>query len=157
MAQQNGRLNQKNSLAQKVCRFERMLNVLSIGISEDLSDVPGDITSGATISSKPDLVYFGHTDGKVSIYNRRTFANVGVVNVSVYKISALAGVGDFLWAGYNTGMAYVYDVSTTPWKVKKDWNAHGKQICSIVADPSAIWKMDRLQVVTLGTDNMLKL
>lgn len=117
----------------------------------------GDITSGATISSKPDLVYFGHTDGKVSIYNRHSFSSVGVVNVSVYKISSLAGVGDYLWAGYNTGMAYVYDVSSTPWRVKKDWNAHGKQICSIVADPSAIWKMDRLQVVTLGTDNMLKL
>ncbi|KAK3075761.1 hypothetical protein LTR53_000586, partial [Teratosphaeriaceae sp. CCFEE 6253] len=39
-----------------------------------------------------------------------------------------------------------------------DWEAHEKkQVCSIVADPSALWKMDRLQVITLGTDNMLRI
>ena len=117
----------------------------------------GDVTSGATISSHSDFVYFGHTDGKISIYNRRDFTCTGVINVSVYKISSLAGVGDYLWAGYNTGMAYVYDTSCTPWKVKKDWHAHEKQICSIVAEPSAIWNLNRLQVITLGTDNMLRL
>lgn len=117
----------------------------------------GDVTSGATISSQPDFVYFGHTDGKVSIYNRRDFSCTSVVNVSVYKISSLAGVGDYLWAGYNTGMAYVYDTSSIPWKVKKDWHAHEKQICSIVADPSAVWNLNRLQVITLGTDNMLRI
>jgi hypothetical protein len=117
----------------------------------------GDVSSGATISSQPDFVYFGHTDGKISIYNRRDFSCAGVVNVSVYKISSLAGVGDYLWAGYNTGMAYVYDTSSTPWKVKKDWHAHEKQICSIVADPSSVWHLDRLQVITLGTDNTLRI
>ena len=117
----------------------------------------GDITAGTTISSKPDLIYFGHADGKVSIYNRREVSCLGVINVSLYKISSLAGVGDSLWAGFNTGMAYVYDVNATPWRVKKDWQAHDKQICSIIADPSAVWKLDRLQVVTLGTENMLRL
>lgn len=117
----------------------------------------GDVTSGATISSQSDFVYFGHTDGKVSIYNRRDFSCTSVVNVSVYKISSLAGVGDYLWAGYNTGMAYVYDTSSTPWTVKKDWHAHEKSICSIVADPSAVWTLNKLQVITLGTDNLLRL
>lgn len=117
----------------------------------------GDVTSGATISSQSEFVYFGHSDGKVSIYNRRDFSCTSVVNVSVYKISSLAGVGDYLWAGYNTGMAYVYDTSSTPWKVKKDWHAHEKQICSIVAEPSAVWNLNRLQVITLGTDNMLRI
>lgn len=117
----------------------------------------GDVTAGAIISSKPDLVYFGHSDGKVSIYKHTDYSCVGVVNVSMYKISSLTGVGDYLWAGYNTGMTYVYDTSTTPWQVRKDWQAHDKQVCSIVADASALWKMDRLQVVTLGTDNMLRI
>ncbi|GAB7360652.1 hypothetical protein MBLNU230_g0532t1 [Neophaeotheca triangularis] len=116
-----------------------------------------DITSGATISSKPDLIYFGHGDGKVSIYDRRNFSCVAVANVSLYKISSMAGVGDYLWAGYNTGMAYVYDTSVTPWRVKKDWQAHDKQICGMIADQSAAWKLDRLQVVSLGTDNMLRI
>ena len=117
----------------------------------------GDVHSGATLSSKPEFVYFGHQDGKVSIYNRHDFSCTGVVNVSVYKLSSLAGVGDYLWAGFNTGMAYVYDTSKTPWKVMKDWKAHEKQILGINADRSAVWKLDRLQVVTLGTDNMLRI
>ena len=117
----------------------------------------GDIHSGATLSGKRDLVYFGHQDGKVSIYNTENFSCTAVVNVSVYKLSSLAGVGEYLWAGFNTGMAYVYDTSTTPWRVKKDWQAHDKQICGISAERSAVWKMDRFQVVTLGTDNMLKI
>jgi len=117
----------------------------------------GDITSGTMLSNKPELVYFGHSDGKVSVYNRNNFSCAAVVNVSLYKLSSLVGIGEYLWAGYNTGMAYVYDTSVTPWRVKKDWQAHEKQICSIVADPSALWKLDRLQVVTLGTDNMLRI
>lgn len=117
----------------------------------------GDVTSGATITSKPDLIYFGHADGKVSIYNKRDYTCQGVINVSVYKISAMAGVGDDLWAGYNTGMAYVYDISNTPWRVKKDWKAHDNPVCSIQADQSSIWKLDRLQVISLGTDNMIRI
>ena len=117
----------------------------------------GEIHSGATLSSKPDLVYFGHQDGKVSIYNRNDYTCSAVVNVSMYKLSSLAGVGDYLWAGFSTGMAYVYDVSSTPWRVKKDWQAHDRQICGIAADRSALWKINRLQVITLGTDQLLKI
>lgn len=117
----------------------------------------GDVTSGAIMSSRPDLIYFGHADGKVSIYNKRDFTCQGVISVSVYKISSLAGVGDYLWAGYNTGMAYVYDTSVTPWRVKKDWLAHDHPICGIIADPSSIWKLDRYQVVSLGLDNMIRI
>nr|POE87251.1 putative inositol polyphosphate 5-phosphatase c9g1.10c [Quercus suber] len=116
----------------------------------------GDITSGTTLSSKPGLVYLGHLDGKVSIYSRKDISCVAVVSISLYKVSTLAGVGDYLWAGYSTGMIYVYDTSTTPWKVRKDWQAHEKQICSIVVDPSALWKLDRLQVISLGMDNIIR-
>ncbi|KXL50856.1 MAG: hypothetical protein FE78DRAFT_158153 [Acidomyces sp. 'richmondensis'] len=117
----------------------------------------GEITSGSMLPTKPDLVYFGHSDGKVSIYNHHDYTCLGVITVSVYKLSSLVGVGQYLWAGFYTGMVYVYDTSTTPWRVMKDWEAHEKkQVCGLVADPSALWKMDRLHVVTLGTDNMIR-
>lgn len=117
----------------------------------------GDVTSGAILSSRPGSIFFGHTDGKVSIYNRGSLTCMGVVSVSLYKITSLAGVGEHLWAGYGTGMTYVYDTSTTPWMTKKDWQAHDKLICGIAVDSSATWQSDRLQVITLGTDNMLRL
>ena len=117
----------------------------------------GPVTCGATISSRPDEVYFGHADGKVSVYSKRDFSCLGLISVSLYKISAMAGVGRYLWAGYNTGFAYVYDTSKTPWLVRKDWRAHDSPFCCLVTDQSSIWKMDRLQVISLGTDNLLKI
>ncbi|KAF1954198.1 DNase I-like protein [Byssothecium circinans] len=118
----------------------------------------GDVTSGAILSSQPDRIYFGHTDGKVTIYSKKSLECLGVVNVSLYKISSLVGVGDYLWAGYSTGMIYVYDTSTTPWKVLKDWKAHEKKpIAGILADRTSIWKLDRFQVASLGTDNLLRI
>ncbi|SMQ53402.1 unnamed protein product [Zymoseptoria tritici ST99CH_3D1] len=117
----------------------------------------GDVTSGACLDSKPDLVYFGHSDGKVTIYSRTDFSCRAVVNVSVYRISCLAGVGDYLWAGYSTGMTYIYDTSTNPWSVKKDWPAHDKQVCGIIADPTSMWKAGRLNVITMGQDNLLRI
>jgi WD40 repeat protein len=116
----------------------------------------GEVTSGAIISSQPDRVYFGHIDGKVTIYSKKDFECLGVVNVSLYKISSLVGVGDNLWAGYSTGMIYVYDTRSTPWKVLKDWKAHDKPIAGIIADRTSIWKLDRFQVASLGTDTMLR-
>ncbi|KAF1363754.1 DNase I-like protein [Lizonia empirigonia] len=117
----------------------------------------GDVTSGAIISSQPDRIYFGHIDGKVTIYAKKGFECLGIVNVSLYKISSLVGVGDYLWAGYSTGMIYVYDTSCTPWKVLKDWKAHEKPIAGIIADRPSVWKLDRFQVASLGTDTMLRI
>ncbi|KAL9123374.1 MAG: hypothetical protein Q9187_000056 [Circinaria calcarea] len=116
----------------------------------------GDITSGAVISSQLQRVYFGHTDGKVTIYSTTEFHCLGVINVSVYKISSLAGAGFYLWAGYNTGMMYVYDTRIQPWLVKKDWRAHDNPIAGILVDRSSVWKLGRLQVASIGLDNFIK-
>lgn len=117
----------------------------------------GDVTAGSMVASQPDRIYFGHIDGKVTIYSTQDYTCLGIVNVSLYKISSLVGVGDYLWAGFNTGMIYVYDTSTHPWKVKKDWKAHDKTIAGILVDRTSIWKLDRLQVASLGTDNLIRL
>lgn len=130
------------------------LNVLPRPI---VREEAGDVTCAAKLSSQPSLLYFGHADGKVSVYNRKDYSLAGVFNVSVYKVSALAGVGNLLWAGYNDGTIYVYDTTTTPWTVKKNWRAHTQPVCSIVADPSSIWKLDRFQVISLGMDNAIKI
>ena len=117
----------------------------------------GEITSGAVISSQLQKVYFGHTDGKVTIYSTTEYTCLGIINVSVYKISSLAGAGFYLWAGYNTGMIYVYDTRTQPWLVKKDWRAHNNPIAGILVDRSSVWKLGRLQVASIGLDNAIKI
>jgi WD40 repeat protein len=117
----------------------------------------GDVTSGTTLLSQPDRVYFGHTDGKVTIYSRRDYACLGTVNISVYKITSLAGESGRLWAGFSTGMVYIYDTTKSPWAVRKDWTAHSGPVIKLVADRSSCWSLDRAQVVSLGQDNMIRI
>ena len=117
----------------------------------------GEITSGAIISNQLERVYFGHTDGKVTMYSTLDYSFLGVVNVSVYKISSLAGAGNYLWAGYNTGMIYVYDTAMQPWDVKKDWQAHDGPVATILVDRSSVWRLGRLQVASIGLDNAIRM
>lgn len=116
----------------------------------------GEIISGATIRSQPDRVYFGHTDGKVSIYTR-DYRFVGLVSISVYKITSLVGVGDYLWASFSTGIILVYDTTQTPWMVKKYWRAHNDPIVRMTGDLSSCWTLGRSHVVSLGQDNMIRI
>jgi len=116
----------------------------------------GEVTSGTIISSQLDRVYFGHVDGKVSVYSRHDYACLGIFSISVYKITSLAGLGGRLWAGFSTGFIYIYDTSVTPWAVKKDWRAHSDPLISMTVDKSSFWSLDRAQIISLGQDNMLR-
>jgi WD40 repeat protein len=116
-----------------------------------------EVTTGAVISDQLDNVYFGHSDGKVTIYSASKLSCIAVVNVSAYRISTMSGAGQYLWAGFSTGMIYVYDTTTSPWTVKKDWLAHQHPVAKIVADRSSVWKVGRMQVASLGLDNTIRL
>ncbi|KAL1966667.1 hypothetical protein VTN77DRAFT_3864 [Rasamsonia byssochlamydoides] len=116
----------------------------------------GEVTSGTHTTKDGGRVYLGHADGKVTVYSSTDYTCLASVNVSVYKINSLAVVGDYLWAAYMTGMIYVYDTSTNPWTVKKDWHAHESPVCGLVLDPSSLWTVNRLHVTSLGTDNFIR-
>ncbi|CCX05306.1 Endonuclease/exonuclease/phosphatase [Pyronema domesticum] len=132
----------------------RIFNVSSRQLTA--TKTAGDITCAATVNSQPDRVYFGHSDGKVSIYSQNPLQFIDVVSVSLYKINSMTGVGDYLWAGFKTGMVYVYDVRSKPWKAIKDWQCCESPIIGVQADLTSIWKNGRLQVVTMGTDNVIR-
>ncbi|KAL9046357.1 MAG: hypothetical protein Q9214_000788 [Letrouitia sp. 1 TL-2023] len=116
----------------------------------------GEITSAAVLSSQLDRVYFGHTDGKITIYSVSNYSCMGVVNVSVYKINALAGAGSLIWAAYNTGTIHVYNTETHPWKITKDWRAHDGPAFNLTVDRSSLWRSGTLVVASMGADNTIK-
>lgn len=116
----------------------------------------GEVTSGALIKSQKGKVYFGHADGKVSIWSQQDFSCLGVISLSTYKINCLAAVGRQLWAGFNTGKVCVYDIEKFPWVVKKDWQAHDNPVIKIHTDEASFYRLDRLQVISLGADNNVK-
>lgn len=115
----------------------------------------GDVTSGAWTSKQGGRAYFGHTDGKVTIYSLNGFSCIGNVKASDYMVKSMTVVGDWLWAAFKTGKIFVYDTSFTPWKVKKDWTAHGGPVAGLILDSRSIWTLNRLQVASLGHDNIV--
>ena len=116
----------------------------------------GDITSGTYTTRNGGKAFFGHTDGKVTIYSTKDYLCLANVKASDYKINGLAFVGDWLWTAYKTGKIYVYDTSTRPWKIKKDWRAHDGPAAGLILNPSSIWTLNDLQVASVGHDNYLR-
>ena len=118
----------------------------------------GAITCGTTLPRDKDRIFLGHDDGKVSIYSQKTLQCIDVVPINIYNIITLTGVGDVLWAGFRTGMIYVYDTSVTPWRVCKDWDAHHKmKITHLLADQTSLWRAGVGMVISLGEDGGIKL
>ncbi|CCJ29554.1 unnamed protein product, partial [Pneumocystis jirovecii] len=69
----------------------------------------------------------------------------------------MVGVGDYLWAGFKTGMIYVYDLQSKPRKIKKGWWAHKYPILELHLDTTSIWRVKRYQVLSLASDNIIRI
>ncbi|EFX04276.1 inositol polyphosphate phosphatase [Grosmannia clavigera kw1407] len=120
----------------------------------------GEICAGTTLVSDDDRVFFGHADGKVSIYSRRDYSCVSMVSLGSYKVNTLQGAGSYIWAGFNTGRMCVYNPgrsSAEPWAVKKEWQAHETPVVKLLADRASAFRTGQLQVVSLGADNLLRI
>ncbi|CAI6096792.1 unnamed protein product [Clonostachys chloroleuca] len=119
----------------------------------------GEVTAGSQVKTQPGKVYLGHSDGKVSIWSTIDYSCLAVLSISTWKINALVGVGQRIWVGYNNGRTCVYEISETPWTILKEWQAHSpaNPVLGIKADPASCYRLDRLQVVSLGADNKLKI
>lgn len=122
-----------------------------------VAESAGEVSSGTLIKTQPGKVFFGHVDGKVSVYSTSDYTCLGLVNVSTWKINSLAGMGQYLWAAYNTGKICVYDIDEPPWLVKKEWQAHDNPVVKMIADASSPYRLDRQQILSLGADNKIRI
>lgn len=73
-------------------------------------DGVGDIMLGVMIKLYFGKVFFGYSDGKVSMYFINDYICFGVISVSIWKINVLVGVGSNFWVVFNFGKICVYDV-----------------------------------------------
>ncbi|CAB4419932.1 unnamed protein product [Rhizophagus irregularis] len=102
-----------------------------------------------------NFVYIGHDDGKISVWNTKTYEREVTVNVAVYCINSLLSVGDYLWVGFNTGMIYIYDVQSYPWIVIKEWKAHKAPIVGMQLDETGLLRVEKLQVASLSEEGQI--
>lgn len=108
-----------------------------------------------TYMKQTKFVYIGHDDGKISVWNTKTYEWEFTVTVAVYCINSLLSVGDYLWVGFNTGMIYIYDVRTYPWIVIKEWKAHKAPIVGMQLDETSLLRVERLQVASLSEEGQI--
>lgn len=145
-----------------VIRIFDVFNPANTGRSLLPSEHVGPVTSATVIPSHPGLVYMGHEEGYISIWQLETDDGhplcVEVTKVSTSDILSLEGVNDRLWAGSRNGMISAYDVSQKPWLVTNCWNAHpGLPVMKLMINHFAIVNTERLCVASIGRDEQLKL
>lgn len=121
----------------------------------------GAVTCGTLLPSHPDRVYLGHEGGFISVWSVDTHDGTPecteVMKVSASDVLCLEGVNDLLWAGGRKGMVSAYDVKPRPWVVTNCWEAHdGLPVLKLFVDPSAIERLGKLCVVSVGRDERMK-
>ncbi|KAL2912017.1 hypothetical protein HK105_208510 [Polyrhizophydium stewartii] len=106
------------------------------------------------------LVFTAHEDGKITVFDAVTLEKRRTVQVAVYRISALLGVGDgYLWAGFATGKIAVLDTlhgqrdgtpaTTAPdaWALVKEFAAYSNsEVTHLRLDDSSMAVSGRLCV-----------
>ncbi|KAK4514109.1 acetolactate synthase, regulatory subunit [Mucor velutinosus] len=119
----------------------------------------GNITKLMTIPYHPYRIFASHDDGKISMWDANTMERLQVITVSMYGICTMASVGEYhVWAGYNTGMIYVYDTRPEKWVVLKMWKAHTGAVTQLVVDESSLLldeNRGRLQVVSSDSNGFV--
>ena len=121
----------------------------------------GPVTSATILPSQPGMVYVGHKEGFISIWEIDTedgYRCADVMKVSATDILSLEGVHNRLWAGDRNETISAYDVSQKPWVVTNSWNAHpGFPVMKLMINHYAITKVGRLCVASIGGDDQLRL
>lgn len=123
-------------------------------VTPESSGYIGAVTAHAIVPDRENVVYLGHDNGYISVWDRSTYACTQVQRVSPGAVSALTGVRRFVWAGFRTGFIHVYDVSTDPWTVKKAWKAHDDPVIRLMVDPASLWQDSTLQVASASNETV---
>ena len=145
-----------------VIRIYDVFNPASTGRSVLPVEHVGPVRSATIIPSQPRMVYVGHEEGFISIWELDTDDGyprcVEVMKVSASDVLSLEGVNDRLWAGSRNGVISAYDVSQRPWLVTNSWMAHpGLPVKDLIVNHYAVTKVGRLCVASVGRDEQLRL
>ncbi|KAK9716847.1 hypothetical protein K7432_006615 [Basidiobolus ranarum] len=127
-------------------------------VSLDIGPDVGNITC-LTKNREGTLVYTGHMDGKVMIWDTMSHDCVRVVPVSNYRICSLLCVREkYLWTGFATGRIYIYDISYDHWIVVKSWDAHrSSPVNQIKLNTSSIFLAGEVQIASFAEDGGVKI
>lgn len=140
-----------------IIRVYDVFNPANTGRSLLPSEHVGPVTSATMLPSHPRMVFVGHEEGYISMWELDTEDGypqcVEVMKVSTSDVLSLEGVNNLLWAGSRNGMISAYDISQKPWVVTNCWNAHpGLPVMKLMVNHFAIVNIGKLCVASVGRD-----
>ena len=149
------------TLKSPTIRVFDIFNPANTEISLSPTEHVGPVTSATILPSQPGMVYVGHEEGSISMWEldkEEGYRCVDVMKISTSDILSLEGVNNRLWAGDGNGTISVFDVSQKPWLVTNSWNAHsGYPVTKLMINHYAITKAGKLCVASIGGDDQLRL
>ena len=145
-----------------VIRVYDIFNPAAAGRSLLPTEHVGPVTSATIIPTQPRMVYVGHEEGYISMWELDTEdgfpACVEVMKVSVSDVLSIEGVNDRLWAGSRNGMISAYSVTQRPWVVTNCWSAHaGVPVLKLSVNYFAVPHVGRLCVASVGRDDHMRI
>ncbi|KAI8143722.1 Endonuclease/exonuclease/phosphatase [Fennellomyces sp. T-0311] len=94
-----------------------------------------------------------HKNGRISIWNEKWELTMQVA-VPTYEITVMGlSLGRYLWAGYRTGMMYIYDISGERWSLIKVWEAHDAPIAMLAVDEQGLLSTSKPVVQIASADH----
>jgi WD40 repeat protein len=123
-------------------------------------DVGLNISSLNCLASTDDgnLLFSGHDDGKVLMWNLVTMDLQTVFPLSVYRITSMVMNNKFLWIGYSTGKIQVVDYNRESWLIRKDFQSFGAAAVSLMeSDLSSMVNSGLNLVISASDAGLIKL
>ncbi|KAI9357293.1 Endonuclease/exonuclease/phosphatase [Zopfochytrium polystomum] len=119
----------------------------------ELTGIAGNVTS-FTASYDEGLVFSGHDDGKIIMWNSENLSKLAIVSCSVYKITSLLCLSKgHLWVGFSTGKVHVYDTVPSQWVALKEFSAHSSTpVTEITMDEKSLLISGQMTVSTFTAE-----
>ncbi|PKI84210.1 hypothetical protein MVES_002141 [Malassezia vespertilionis] len=116
----------------------------------------GSVTSSAVLASRPDMVFFGHDSGHITLWSSADFVHKSIHALGTQPIVAMVSVHSMLWVASRSGHIAIYDVSGQVIRVVKSWLAHRDGVTALVFDPYGLETgSGNLPVMSAGNDDFV--
>ncbi|WFD42472.1 hypothetical protein MPSI1_001117 [Malassezia psittaci] len=131
--------------------FNALTQPLSMTLTKD--DGVGNVTCSAVVPEFPNVVYFGHDSGHISVWtiNEPNFKDL--YRICHQPITAMNGLNSMVWVGTRSGHITLYDARSPVWRPAKRWRPHREAVMYMLIDQFGTSSAEgELLVCSIGND-----
>ncbi|WFC98391.1 hypothetical protein MYAM1_001118 [Malassezia yamatoensis] len=131
--------------------FNALTQPLSMTLSKD--DGVGNVTCSTVVPEFPNVVYFGHDSGHISVWTIDEPNFKDLYRVCHQPITAINGLNSMVWVGTRSGHITLYDARLPVWRPTKRWRPHREAVMYMLIDQFGTLSAEgELLVCSIGND-----